>query len=82
MGYLENVMNMAHTKLNFSSVFQQSKLSSNNEGSVCMCVCVCEESEKLSCIHKTQICDDNLKQSTAKKLPNFKIVNYQEIVCM
>lgn len=40
------------------------------------------ESEKLSWIHKTQICDDNLKQSTANKLPNFKIANYQEIVCM
>lgn len=36
MGYLENVINMAHTTLNFSSVFQQSKLSSNNEGSVCV----------------------------------------------
>lgn len=55
MGYLENVMNMAHTKLNFSSVFQQSKLSSNNEGGGGEGggVCVSEESEKLSCIHKT-----------------------------
>lgn len=45
-------------------------------------VSVYGETEKFSRIHETQICDDNLKQSTAKNLPKFKIVNCHEIVYM